>query len=111
MPNKGYTQDDLDELYAEYAQFIIAKYKELNKHKDITHPTDQEMKEFWGIAIGNLTGGRCMATYLSGKHEGERCTAATVPGFKYCKKHKTLDAKYKQELEDLNDRISKQLQT
>jgi hypothetical protein len=88
---KSYTQDDLNELSTELIKFITTKYEELNKDKSIARPTDQEIKEFLESIIENLTGGQCLATYISGKHKGDRCQAAPHPGSKYCLKHRSQD--------------------
>jgi hypothetical protein len=95
VDKKGYTRNDLDDLIADYTKFIAAKYEELNKDKNITCPTDQELNEFLENKIENLTGRQCKATYNAGKNKGGRCQATPHPGSKYCLKHIKQDEKYK----------------
>jgi hypothetical protein len=97
MPYRGVCSfDDLDILFKKYTEMIDNKFKDLN-NKVIIHPTEQDYKNFWEVALMELDGiQRCKATYLSGKRKGERCRASPQPDSNYCLKHANQEPGYQE---------------
>jgi hypothetical protein len=106
---KVYSYDDLDNFCKKYIKFIIENLDELNKN--IIHPTEDEYKKFWYNILEKTTDvKRCLATYTSGKHKGQRCQASQSADSKYCLNHLSQGLKSKQSSEaDLTDSIISEL--
>ena len=89
---KVYSYDDLDNFCEEYIKFIVDNLEKLTK---------DEYKKFWSNILEETTGvKRCLATYTSGKHKGQRCQASQSKGSKYCLNHLSQDLKNKQSIEE-----------
>jgi hypothetical protein len=98
--------EDLDILFNEYTKTINKEYEELNKN--IIHPDEQKFKECWENTLKKLDGiTRCKATYLSGKHKGERCRASPQPDSNYCLKHANQEPGYQEAIKQARESLKK----
>jgi hypothetical protein len=94
---KIYSYDDLDLFSKKYAKIIANIYKELNKDKDIIHPTEEKYKKLLQDALNEVTDvDRCLGKYLSGKNKNQRCQASPHGNSKYCLRHTSQNPENKQ---------------
>lgn len=92
---KVYSYDDIYLLFKEHAEIIDSKFNELNKDKNIIHPTEKDYEQFLKDILDKSTNiVRCLGIYMRGKNKNQRCQAAPHEGSKYCLQHKTQDPEF-----------------